>query len=325
MIARTLEERATSPSCPAASRSSGHLPSMPVTSTSRGADVVVAVHGGFVEVSGDRVTILSDVAELPEHIDPGRAEAAKSAAEAAPLPDADSEDAKAALRRADTRLAVHQGRGLSGGTPGSGALGSTASPSLSSSPSRWRPSSTACGGPSSTAERLLVPPHLTLVSLVNLKDKDLLPPGPRQARVRPSRRLCAAPRPGDLLPPGHSHGAPRRRRGGLAGSARPPLGDRRRRPLDRPDLHQFVPHVTLQTVRRRIRRPSRRCRLAGGGHLRPGPRAVQGDHQVWKPFTEATLGPLAVVGRGGIELALHLGPPRTGGGRPARDRRRRRW
>jgi F-type H+-transporting ATPase subunit epsilon len=82
-----------------------------------GADVVVAVHGGFVEVSGDRVTILSDIAELPEHIDPTRAEAAKSAAEAALLTDADSDDAKAALARAVTRLAVHQGHGLSGGTP----------------------------------------------------------------------------------------------------------------------------------------------------------------------------------------------------------------
>jgi F-type H+-transporting ATPase subunit epsilon len=80
-----------------------------------GADVVVAVHGGFVEVSGNRVTILSDVAELPEHIDPARAEAAKSAAEAALVTDAEAEDAKAALARAVTRLAVHQGHGLSGG------------------------------------------------------------------------------------------------------------------------------------------------------------------------------------------------------------------
>jgi F-type H+-transporting ATPase subunit epsilon len=80
-----------------------------------GADVVVAVHGGFVEVSGDRVTILSDVAELPDQIDAGRAEAAKAAAEDAVRADADDDDAKAALRRAETRLAVkRRGVGTSG-------------------------------------------------------------------------------------------------------------------------------------------------------------------------------------------------------------------
>jgi F-type H+-transporting ATPase subunit epsilon len=81
-----------------------------------GSDVVVAVHGGFVEVSGDRVTILSDVAELPEQIDAARAETAKSAAEAALVTDAEAEDAKAALARAVTRLAVKQGHGSSGGS-----------------------------------------------------------------------------------------------------------------------------------------------------------------------------------------------------------------
>jgi F-type H+-transporting ATPase subunit epsilon len=82
-----------------------------------GADVVVAVHGGFVEVSGNRVTILSDVAELAEHIDLDRAHAAKASAEAALVTDAESLDAKAALARAVTRVAVHQGHGLSGGAP----------------------------------------------------------------------------------------------------------------------------------------------------------------------------------------------------------------
>ena len=95
----------------------GALEIHPVTiHPAEGADVVVAVHGGFVEVSGNRVTILSDIAELPEHIDPSRAEAAKSAAESALVTDAEAEDAKAALARAVTRLAVHQGHGLSGGT-----------------------------------------------------------------------------------------------------------------------------------------------------------------------------------------------------------------
>ena len=79
-----------------------------------GADVVVAVHGGFVEVSENRVTILSDVAELPDQIDAGRAEAAKAAAEEALRSNADDDAAKAALARAETRLAVKHGH-TSGG------------------------------------------------------------------------------------------------------------------------------------------------------------------------------------------------------------------
>src|SRR3954451_1058647 len=41
----------------------------------------VAVHGGFVQVSNNTVSILSDVAELGEQIDRGRALAAKERAE----------------------------------------------------------------------------------------------------------------------------------------------------------------------------------------------------------------------------------------------------
>jgi F-type H+-transporting ATPase subunit epsilon len=80
-----------------------------------GPSVVVAVHGGFVEVSGNGVTILSDVAELPEQIDAGRAEAAKTAAEEALRAEADDDAAKDALRRAETRLAVKHGVGSTGG------------------------------------------------------------------------------------------------------------------------------------------------------------------------------------------------------------------
>ena len=43
-------------------------------------EVAAAVHGGFVEVSHDTVTILSDVAELPDQIDVVRAETAKERA-----------------------------------------------------------------------------------------------------------------------------------------------------------------------------------------------------------------------------------------------------
>jgi F-type H+-transporting ATPase subunit epsilon len=71
-----------------------------------GSEHVVAVHSGFVEVSHDRVIVLSDVAELPEQIDVPRAEAAKQRAEAALAVDADDEFAMGALARAALRLEV---------------------------------------------------------------------------------------------------------------------------------------------------------------------------------------------------------------------------
>ena len=74
--------------------------------TDDGVEQLVAVHGGFVEVSDDRVTILSDVAELAEDIDVARAERAREAAEAAVRADPDDEEAQAALKRAEIRVEV---------------------------------------------------------------------------------------------------------------------------------------------------------------------------------------------------------------------------
>jgi F-type H+-transporting ATPase subunit epsilon len=65
--------------------------------------VDVAVHGGFVEVSNNKVNILSDVAELAADIDRSRALAAKERAEAALRHEHDA-DAEAALARAHARL-----------------------------------------------------------------------------------------------------------------------------------------------------------------------------------------------------------------------------
>jgi len=86
-------------------------------------DEVVAVHGGFVEVSSapagpdtvsggeapgsvTQVTILSDVAEMSGQIDVARTEAAKEKAEAAVRDDPTDDEAVAALKRANARLAV---------------------------------------------------------------------------------------------------------------------------------------------------------------------------------------------------------------------------
>jgi F-type H+-transporting ATPase subunit epsilon len=65
-----------------------------------------AVHGGFVQMTGTSLVVLSDLAELKEHIDKGRAERAKRDAEETLARDPDDEQAAAALARADTRLAV---------------------------------------------------------------------------------------------------------------------------------------------------------------------------------------------------------------------------
>jgi F-type H+-transporting ATPase subunit epsilon len=81
-----------------------------VIRTVDGEDVHVAVHGGFVEVSGNTVTILSDIAELPEQLDVERARRAKAAAEEKLRAEQDVEAARAALRRAETRLAVAERR-----------------------------------------------------------------------------------------------------------------------------------------------------------------------------------------------------------------------
>jgi F-type H+-transporting ATPase subunit epsilon len=63
----------------------------------------VAVHGGFVQVSGTTVSILSDAAELGDDIDRARAMSAKERAEEMLRHEHDAE-AAAALSRAHARL-----------------------------------------------------------------------------------------------------------------------------------------------------------------------------------------------------------------------------
>ncbi len=63
----------------------------------------VAVHGGFVEISGNTVSILSDIAELAVDIDRDRAFRAQDAAEAILRKEHDAE-AESALARAHARL-----------------------------------------------------------------------------------------------------------------------------------------------------------------------------------------------------------------------------
>jgi F-type H+-transporting ATPase subunit epsilon len=83
----------------------GALDIATVTVRSPEGDELVAVHGGFVEVSGDTVTILSDVAELASQIDVDRARAAADRAEERMKASHDAE-AESAARRAHVRLAA---------------------------------------------------------------------------------------------------------------------------------------------------------------------------------------------------------------------------
>jgi len=65
----------------------------------------IAVHGGFVEVSNNKVSLLSDAAEVASAIDVERARAAKDRAEERLRHEHDAE-AVAALGRANARLSA---------------------------------------------------------------------------------------------------------------------------------------------------------------------------------------------------------------------------
>ena len=71
-----------------------------------GADVTFAVHGGFVEVSNNEVSVLTDVAEAADAIDTDRAVTARDKAKAALAATPDDPEAVAAIRRAELRLDV---------------------------------------------------------------------------------------------------------------------------------------------------------------------------------------------------------------------------
>ncbi|HEV2176460.1 MAG TPA: F0F1 ATP synthase subunit epsilon [Terriglobia bacterium] len=87
-----------------------------LTYTGTGVTRHAAVSGGFVEVLGDRVTVLADACERAEEIDVARAERARQSAEeqvkaanagaASGAGGADAALAQAALDRAQNRLAV---------------------------------------------------------------------------------------------------------------------------------------------------------------------------------------------------------------------------
>ena len=68
-----------------------------------------AVHAGFAEILGDKITLLAELAEWPDEIDVDRAEAAKGRAEerlAAHTEEIDVKRAEFALRKALIRIDI---------------------------------------------------------------------------------------------------------------------------------------------------------------------------------------------------------------------------
>ena len=68
-----------------------------------GGEIWLAVHGGFLEVFEDKVTVLTPVAEIASEIDVDRARSARQRAEEA-LRQEETPEAQEAARRAEARL-----------------------------------------------------------------------------------------------------------------------------------------------------------------------------------------------------------------------------
>jgi F-type H+-transporting ATPase subunit epsilon len=79
-----------------------------------GVEEALAVFGGFMDVRGDRVVVLTEAAEPAEEIDAARAQEARDRAQqtlaAGPVSAADEQRARAALQRALVRLRVSESR-----------------------------------------------------------------------------------------------------------------------------------------------------------------------------------------------------------------------
>lgn len=80
-----------------------------VTITEEDGQKKAAVHAGFAEILGEKVTLLAETAEWPDEIDPDRAERAKKRAEERLADKAESLDvarAELALKRALVRISL---------------------------------------------------------------------------------------------------------------------------------------------------------------------------------------------------------------------------
>lgn len=157
-------------------------------------------------------------------------------------------------------------------------------------------------------ERVRVPPHITLVPPINLRDKELLSAldavraaaassGPLALELGPATSFEPVTPTVHLAVGGAGLDALLALRAAVV--AGPPLA--------REDPHEFVPHVTLAQQLAPERIGPAVASLADWQATVTVDRVHvlrHGDDRVWKPFAESTLGPDAVVGRGGVELVL---------------------
>jgi F-type H+-transporting ATPase subunit epsilon len=97
----------------------GHAPFLGVLKHSKlkveaedGAVIVFAVHSGFIEVKDNRVSVLARSAEIASDIDVARARNQAEQARQRLQQEADDEDAKWALARAEARLMAAEESGL---------------------------------------------------------------------------------------------------------------------------------------------------------------------------------------------------------------------
>lgn len=82
-----------------------------VTITETEGQKEAAIHAGFVQILGEKVTFLAEVAEWPDEIDVSRAEAAKARAEErlrSPGNEVDVARAEIALKKALVRIGIKQ-------------------------------------------------------------------------------------------------------------------------------------------------------------------------------------------------------------------------
>jgi F-type H+-transporting ATPase subunit epsilon len=99
----------------------GHAPFLGVLKFARlkvqseGADIIFAVHGGFIEVKDDRVSVLARTAEVASDIDVARARNARERAEQALRQAEEDEEAQYALWRAEARIQAAAEAGLDTG------------------------------------------------------------------------------------------------------------------------------------------------------------------------------------------------------------------
>ena len=155
-------------------------------------------------------------------------------------------------------------------------------------------------------DRERIPPHITLVPPVNVNDRELL----NALDVVRAAGEAAKPFTLHLGPATTFHPVTPTVYLEVGGDLDDLVALRTgvfRPPLERELEHPFVPHLTLDADHAADRISQTLAALRDFAVDLTVDRVVvlrQGDDRVWKPFSEAPLGPAATVARGGLPLEL---------------------